>query len=78
MELMDSHRKPQEGHCAACGWRPATVEVEFAAEGGHVARPLCEPCARLLMASQGQPGVPRAERARGKSLTPALDRSAAI
>jgi ATP-dependent Clp protease ATP-binding subunit ClpC len=34
---------------------------------------MCGPCVGVLMASQGQPGVPRAVRAQAKPATPALD-----
>src|SRR5919202_395346 len=68
------------GVCAACGRRPGTMRVVVATQSGPRPMPLCEQCARELMArggagmasaSAGAPG--RTGGAEPQSDTPALD-----
>src|SRR4051812_10413776 len=61
--------------CAACGRRPGTMRVVVATRNGPTPMPLCEQCARQLMAS-GAAMAPADQQARGdepQSETPALD-----
>src|SRR3954452_9933260 len=61
--------------CAACGQRPGTMRVVVATRNGPAPMPLCEQCARQLMAS-GAAMAPADAPARGdepESKTPALD-----
>ena len=61
--------------CAACGRRPGTTRVVVATRNGPTPMPLCEQCARQLMAS-GAAMAPADRQARGdepQSKTPALD-----
>src|SRR3954454_8904728 len=63
--------------CARCGRRPGTVRAVVATRNGPTPMPLCEQCARELMASGAAMAPPDARaRARGaepQSTTPALD-----
>ncbi len=72
--------------CAACGRRPATIQVVSADGAGRHADALCEPCVqRLFAAAQAQAagafgapaGAPRgdarAQQPETESSTPALD-----
>src|SRR4051794_27142446 len=61
--------------CAACGRRPATMRVVVATRNGPAPMPLCEQCARELMASGAAmaPGEGRGRTDRPESKTPALD-----
>jgi ATP-dependent Clp protease ATP-binding subunit ClpC len=61
--------------CAACGRRPGTMRVVVATRNGPTPMPLCEQCARQLMAS-GAAMAPADQQSRGdepQSETPALD-----
>jgi ATP-dependent Clp protease ATP-binding subunit ClpC len=61
--------------CAACGRRPGTMRVVVATRNGPTPMPLCEQCARQLMAS-GAAMAPADQPTRGdeaQSTTPALD-----
>jgi len=61
--------------CAACGRRPGTMRVVVATRNGPTPMPLCEQCARQLMAS-GAAMAPADQQTRGdepQSTTPALD-----
>jgi ATP-dependent Clp protease ATP-binding subunit ClpC len=61
--------------CAACGRRPGTMRVVVATRTGPTPMPLCEQCARQLMAS-GAAMAPADQQPRGdepQSTTPALD-----
>jgi ATP-dependent Clp protease ATP-binding subunit ClpC len=61
--------------CAACGQRPGTMRVVVATRNGPTPMPLCERCARELMAS-GAAMAPADAQGRGnepQSKTPALD-----
>jgi len=57
--------------CAACGRRPATVQVVYGAGGDRRSGALCETCARELMARGAMNGSAPAEGS--GSATPALD-----
>src|SRR3954464_458961 len=61
--------------CAACGRRPGTMRVVVATRNGPAPMPLCEQCARELMASGAAmaPGEGRGRTDRPESKTPALD-----
>src|SRR5918911_1493137 len=68
--------------CAACGRRPGTMRVVVATQSGPTPMPLCEQCARELMArggafmasaGAGVPGRGRTAPDEPQSATPALD-----
>jgi ATP-dependent Clp protease ATP-binding subunit ClpC len=61
--------------CAACGRRPGTMRVVVATRNGPTPMPLCEQCARELMASGAAmaPADAQTPGDRPQSTTPALD-----
>src|SRR4051794_31273040 len=60
--------------CAACGRRPATIQVVMADGAGRRSEGLCEPCAqRLMMSSAAGPGSPFAPRAARPGMPPQQD-----
>src|SRR4051794_28486264 len=67
---------PNTFMCAACGRRPATIQVVMADAAGRHAEAFCEPCAQRLMmrsaASAGQAQQAQPHQA-PQSKTPALD-----
>jgi ATP-dependent Clp protease ATP-binding subunit ClpC len=74
-ELPQSFPRGGVAVCAACGRRPGTMRVVVATRNGPTPMPLCEQCARQLMAS-GAAMAPADATARGdgpESETPALD-----
>src|SRR5918911_519310 len=80
----NSDSSPRSGIalCAACGRRPGTMRVVVATQSGPAPMPLCEQCARELMArggavmasaGAGMPGRARTAPDEPQSATPALD-----
>src|SRR5215213_6925486 len=61
--------------CAACGQRPGTLRVVVATRNGPAPMPLCQRCARELMASGAAmaPAGSEPREEQPQSQTPALD-----